>query len=174
MGNAMAKVAFSSWGNRIIDNRDRDPGDYQDVPGLDLPALDNRGARVCGLMGWDGIIVVDRDVSVVGMAKAYMEAVVCMLCQRCTSCRQGNKLILAALTKIVEGRGAPEDLDTIEHLANVIMVRDLLEAIEGDRKPMCSEADGHWTVEMVASVYQSHLTGRRVGFPLRERGSGLE
>lgn len=61
-----------------------------------------------------------------------------------------------------------------QHLANVIMVRDLLEAIEADRKPMCSEDDGHWTVEMVASVYQSHLTGRRVGFRLRERGSGLE
>lgn len=116
----MAKVAFSSWGNRVVDNRDRDPGNYQDAPELRLPDIDNSGARVGGLMGWDGIIITDKRVSVVGMARAYMEAVVRMLCQRCTTCRQGTKLILAALTKIVDGNGSQEDLDTIEHLANVI------------------------------------------------------
>lgn len=61
-----------------------------------------------------------------------------------------------------------------QHLANVAMVEDLLRAIEIGGKPMCSEIDGRWTIEMVASVYQSHLTGRRVDFPMRDRSSGLE
>jgi predicted dehydrogenase len=61
-----------------------------------------------------------------------------------------------------------------QHLANVAMVEDLLEAIQTGRVPMCSALDGRWTLEMVASVYQSHLSGRRVVFPLRDRKSGLE
>ena len=61
-----------------------------------------------------------------------------------------------------------------QHLSNVAMVEDLLAAIQTGRKPLCSEEDGRWTVEMAASVYQSHLGGRRVSFPLRDRLSGLE
>jgi predicted dehydrogenase len=61
-----------------------------------------------------------------------------------------------------------------QHLSNVAMVEDLLEAIQTGREPMCSEVDGRWTIEMVTAVYQSHLSGRRVPFPLRDRRSGLE
>jgi predicted dehydrogenase len=62
----------------------------------------------------------------------------------------------------------------VQHLSNVAMVQDLLSAVQSDREPMCSVVDGRWTVEMVASVYQSHLDGRRVSFPLQSRNSGLE
>jgi predicted dehydrogenase len=62
----------------------------------------------------------------------------------------------------------------VQHLSNVAMAQDLLDAVQAGREPMCSAVDGRWTVEMVASVYQSHLTGRRVPLPLRDRTSGLE
>lgn len=116
----MGKVVFSSWGNKIVDNRGHRPEDYRDAPGVDLPPRDNQGARIVGVMGWDGIILTDEQVSVVAMARDYMDTVVQTLCQRCTSCRQGNKLILAALDKLLEGNGTIEDVETIEHLANVI------------------------------------------------------
>ena len=119
-GKAMGKVVFSSWGNKIVDNRGHRPEDYRDAPGVDLPPRDNQGARIVGVMGWDGIILTDEQVSVVAMARDYMDTVVQTLCQRCTSCRQGNKLILAALDKLLEGNGTIEDVETIEHLANVI------------------------------------------------------
>jgi predicted dehydrogenase len=61
-----------------------------------------------------------------------------------------------------------------QHLSNVAMVQDLLDAVQSGRQPMCSEIDGRWTVEMVAAVYQSHLTGRRLSLPLQDRTSGLE
>lgn len=53
--------------------------------------------------------------------------------------------------------------------ANAMMVRDLLEAIEKDREPVCSARDARWTIEMVMGVYQSQRTGRRVEFPLKDR-----
>ena len=62
----------------------------------------------------------------------------------------------------------------VQHLSNVAMVRDLLDAAASGRQPMCSEIDGRWTVEMVAAVYQSHLTGRRLSLPLQDRTSGLD
>jgi predicted dehydrogenase len=67
----------------------------------------------------------------------------------------------------------PPSLLGVQHLANVAMVEDLLEAIRTGRDPMCNELDGRWTIEMVTAVYQSHLKSRRVPFPLTERHSGL-
>jgi predicted dehydrogenase len=64
----------------------------------------------------------------------------------------------------VDGRG----------LADARMVRDLLEAIEQKRDPVCSARDGRWTVEMVLSLYQSQKSGARVEFPLKDRRHPLE
>ena len=63
-----------------------------------------------------------------------------------------------------EGRG----------LANALLVDDLLNAIESDGKPVCSEHDGRWTTEMITSVYQSQKTRARVELPLKLRGHPLE
>ncbi len=59
-------------------------------------------------------------------------------------------------------------------IANALMVLDLLEAIEGDRKPACSEEDGRWTIEMVTGIYAAQRTGGRVALPLAERRHPLE
>jgi len=52
---------------------------------------------------------------------------------------------------------------------NQIMARDLLDAVEQDREPLCGARDGRWTVEMVAGVYQSQFARRPVDFPLTNR-----
>ncbi len=54
-------------------------------------------------------------------------------------------------------------------IANGLMVLDLLEAIEHDRKPCCNEEDGRWTIEMIHGVYTAQRTGNRVYFPLQDR-----
>ena len=59
-------------------------------------------------------------------------------------------------------------------LGNALLVADLLEAIEQDRKPACSEQDGRWTIEMITSVYQSQKTAARVDLPLKDRRHPLE
>lgn len=57
--------------------------------------------------------------------------------------------------------------------ANALMVEDLLDAIEKDREPVCSERAGRWTVEMTQGVYASQLQGKPAVFPLAERGHPL-
>ena len=57
--------------------------------------------------------------------------------------------------------------------ANALMVEDLLDAIEQDREPACSERAGRWTVEMTQGLYASQLNRRPVDFPLRDRAHPL-
>jgi predicted dehydrogenase len=58
-------------------------------------------------------------------------------------------------------------------VANALMVADLLRAIEHDGKPVCNEADGRWTIEMIHGVYRAQEAGARVPFPLAERSHPL-
>ncbi|MGI9176368.1 MAG: Gfo/Idh/MocA family protein [Pirellulales bacterium] len=50
---------------------------------------------------------------------------------------------------------------------------DLLDAIAEDREPETGMYAGRVTVEMTAAVYAAALTGRRVDWPIAERGSPL-
>jgi hypothetical protein len=59
-------------------------------------------------------------------------------------------------------------------IANALMVADLVHAIEHDGKPICSEDDGRWTIEMTHGVYQAQNSRDRVTFPLRLRSHPLE
>jgi hypothetical protein len=47
------------------------------------------------------------------------------------------------------------------------------DAIESGREPVCSAADGRWTIEMVTGIYQSQIFGRPVEFPLKDRRNPL-
>jgi predicted dehydrogenase len=54
-------------------------------------------------------------------------------------------------------------------IANGLMVLDLLDAIEKNRKPACNEIDGRWTIEMISGIYRSQMEGKPVRFPLANR-----
>ncbi|HUG82352.1 MAG TPA: hypothetical protein VML01_11860, partial [Bryobacterales bacterium] len=74
-----------------------------------------------------------------------------------------------SLTKPVGGNFKAEG----RALANALLVEDLFQAIEKDRKPVCSEIDGRWTVEMITSVYASQKAAARVDLPLKQRAHTL-
>jgi len=74
------------------------------------------------------------------------------------------------------GIGAPEPVATIgthvmSHAAGAL---DLIAAIEEDRAPLCSGADGRVTVEMITAVLASQVRGGgRVTFPLTVKDNPL-
>jgi predicted dehydrogenase len=73
------------------------------------------------------------------------------------------------------GVGAPEPL--VEgglHAGNVLVVKDLLEAIEADRRPGCDAAEGRAVVEMIHAVFESARRRGPVELPLTERTHPLE
>src|SRR5262245_21138673 len=60
---------------------------------------------------------------------------------------------------------APKGLDN----GNILIVNDLIEAIEKDRAPLDSIHDGRAALEMILAVYESHRLERPVDLPLKNR-----
>ena len=68
------------------------------------------------------------------------------------------------------GLGKPEPLTTKElDNGNILIVNDLIEAIEKDRAPLDSLSDGRAALEMIMAVYESHRLERPVDLPLKNR-----
>lgn len=68
------------------------------------------------------------------------------------------------------GVGKPETYPTkgLEN-GNILIVNDLIEAIEKDRAPLDSLSDGRAALEMILAVYESHRLERAVELPLKNR-----
>lgn len=52
---------------------------------------------------------------------------------------------------------------------NELAIRDLIDAIENDRKPISAAEDAVAALEMILGAYESQLTGQRVSFPIANR-----
>lgn len=52
---------------------------------------------------------------------------------------------------------------------NELAIRDLVDAIENDRKPISADEDAVAALEMILGAYESQLTGQRVPFPIANR-----
>ena len=53
------------------------------------------------------------------------------------------------------------------------LLLDLVAAVREGREPLSSGADARWALEMIMGAYASQLTGRRMAFPLENRGHPL-
>jgi hypothetical protein len=71
------------------------------------------------------------------------------------------------------GVDKPEPLRGDGEAGNVAACRDLINAIEQDRLPECSILEGRVTVEMIASVFESHCADTPVKIPLETRRNPL-
>jgi NADH-quinone oxidoreductase subunit F len=80
---------------------------------VDFDSLKEMGA----VMGSGGMIVVDEDTCMVEFAKFFLEFATAESCGKCVPCRAGGQRLLQILTRITEGKGSMEDLDTIERIA---------------------------------------------------------
>jgi NADH-quinone oxidoreductase subunit F len=88
------------------------PVEHLNVP-VDFDSLKDVGA----VMGSGGMIVVDDDTCMVEFAKFFLTFATAESCGKCVPCRVGGKRMLEILTRITEGKGKLEDLDTIREIA---------------------------------------------------------
>ncbi len=114
----MAEVIFSSWGGEIIDNRKS--GELQELP-VKLPNSYLDEGRVGAFMGWDGIILTDKNVDVVTMAGEYIKRVQDKYCcAKCTPGKRGTRVMTDTMARILEGHGEEADLDTLTGLGDLL------------------------------------------------------
>jgi predicted dehydrogenase len=68
------------------------------------------------------------------------------------------------------GVGEPETInDSSSNMGNMLIVKDLIQAIEQDRQPLGSIYDGRAALEMILATYESHRTGGPVDLPMKNR-----
>ena len=68
------------------------------------------------------------------------------------------------------GIGLPETRpDKGPHGGNLAAVRNLVDAIEKDRRPIADIDDARASQELILAVFESHRAGRRVEVPLKNR-----
>lgn len=74
------------------------------------------------------------------------------------------------------GVGRPEEKPELvkEVQEHVVAIKDLIEAVDKKRDPLCGLEEGAIMVEMICAVFESHRQGgKAVSFPLQERGNPL-
>ncbi|HOU32861.1 MAG TPA: NADH-ubiquinone oxidoreductase-F iron-sulfur binding region domain-containing protein, partial [Synergistaceae bacterium] len=88
---------------------------HLDTP-VDYESLTAAGA----IMGSGGLVVMDEGTCMVDVAKFFLEFTQRESCGKCVPCREGTKKMLDILTRITEGNGKPEDIDTLQYLGSQI------------------------------------------------------
>jgi len=96
------------------------------------------------MMGSGGMIVMDEDDCMVGIAKFYLEFIVEESCGKCTPCRVGNKRMLELLEKICNGKGNMSDLEQLRNLALVIKDTALCGLGQTSPNPVLSTLDNFY------------------------------
>lgn len=80
---------------------------------VDFDSLRQAGA----VMGSGGMIVVDETTCMVEFSKFFLTFATAESCGKCVPCRVGGRRMLEVLTRITEGKGTMEDLDTLQEIA---------------------------------------------------------
>ncbi|MCR5281868.1 MAG: NADH-quinone oxidoreductase subunit NuoF [Lachnospiraceae bacterium] len=124
--------------------------EYLDEP-IDFDNLVQKGS----MMGSGGAIVMDEDNCMVDVAKFYMEFICDESCGKCSPCRVGTKRILEILTRITEGKGEMEDLDTLEELSKSIRKNSLCALGQTAANPVNS------TLAHFRDEYISHIVDKK-------------
>jgi NADH-quinone oxidoreductase subunit F len=72
------------------------------------------------IMGSGGMVVMDDTTCMVDVARYFLDFTQRESCGKCTFCRIGTTRMLEILTRICDGEGRPEDIGTLEDLADQI------------------------------------------------------
>lgn len=119
----MNDIVFSSWGDRIVDNRGKEPHAYDSVDHVELPEYFKQNEKIKALLGWEGIILRSADVDIIDFLRAYLEANYdhAKTCDRCNYCKTGWKEQLEVFQDIFNGEATEEDLEFLESTAEAII-----------------------------------------------------
>ena len=111
---------------------------------LDTPIDYDNLIAAGSMMGSGGMIVMDEDDCMVGMAKFYLEFTVEESCGKCSPCRIGNKRLYELLEKVTTGHAVMEDVDKLRNLSHVIKDTSLCGLGQTSPNPVLSAMDNFY------------------------------
>ncbi len=121
---------------------------------IDIPVTYEDVVKTGAIMGSGGMVVMDNNNCMVGMAKFFLEFTAEESCGKCPPCRVGTKIMLDILTDISEGRGKEGDIETLEDLSHDIIATSLCGLGQTAPNPVLT------TIRYFRDEYESHIKDR--------------
>jgi len=111
--------------------------------------------RIGSIMGSGGMVVMDENNCMVEIARYFLSFTQSESCGKCAPCRLGTTQLLEILTRITQGRGRLEDIQTIKELGETMIETSLCGLGQTAPKPALS------TIEYFLKEYEEHILDHR-------------
>ena len=118
---------------------------------IDYKALAETGA----IMGSGGMVVMDEETCMVGMAKFFLDFTAAESCGKCIHCRIGTKRMQEILERITGGKGKNGDIELLEELCEGIKEGALCGLGQTAPNPVLT------TIKYFRDEYEKHILEHR-------------
>ena len=118
---------------------------------IDYKALGATGA----IMGSGGMVVMDEDTCMVGMAKFFLDFTAKESCGKCVHCRIGTMRMLEILERITEGKGKEGDIELLEELCSSVKDGALCGLGQTAPNPVLT------TIRYFRNEYEDHIKNKK-------------
>jgi len=126
------------------------PARFIDLP-VDYESLTGLGS----IMGSGGMVVMDETTCMVEIARFFLSFTQDESCGKCTPCRLGTKQMLEILTRITEGKGRDEDIDTLLTIAATVKECSLCGLGQTSPNPVLT------TINYFREEYEAHIKEKK-------------
>ena len=122
---------------------------------LDSPVDYETLAQLGSIMGSGGMVVLDETTCMVEIARYFLSFTQAESCGKCVPCRLGTKQMLEILTRITQGNGREQDMDTLLTIAQTVKECSLCGLGQTCPNPILT------TLKYFREEYESHIRERK-------------
>lgn len=159
MGTTLRQIVYEVCGG-VLDNKEikavqtgGPSGGVIPAPLLDTPVSYETLQQLGSIMGSGGMLVMDKNDSMVEVAKFYLKFCVDESCGKCAPCRIGGYQLLQILDRISRGRGKADELEIIQRICHAMQKASLCGLGQTAPNPVLS------TLRYFGEEYQAFIEG---------------
>jgi NADH-quinone oxidoreductase subunit F len=122
---------------------------------LDSPVEYETLAQLGSIMGSGGMVVLDETTCMVDVAKYFLSFTQAESCGKCVPCRLGTKQMLEILTRITQGKGREQDIETLLTIAKAVKECSLCGLGQSAPNPVLT------TLNYFRDEYETHIKEKK-------------
>ncbi len=122
---------------------------------LDVPVEYETLTQLGSIMGSGGMVVLDETTCMVEIARYFLSFTQAESCGKCVPCRLGTRQMLEILTRITQGNGRDEDIDTLLTIARTVKASALCGLGQTCPNPVLT------TIDYFRDEYEAHIKEKK-------------
>jgi len=122
---------------------------------IDSPVNYETLASLGSIMGSGGMVVMDETNCMVEIARYFLSFTQAESCGKCIPCRLGTRQMLEILTRITEGKGHDDDIDSLITIATTVKECSLCGLGQTSPNPVLS------TIKYFRDEYEAHIREKK-------------